>query len=178
MTSIQLNNGQTVVLREAVGQDGRAIIGYLEKIAYDTEFLTFGPGELTISIKDEEKIIEENSRARNKFLLLAVADNEIVGCLNFSGGPRSRNEHAGEFGISLLKDYWGKGIGSTMIKIMIEWAKTTGVVRKINLLVRTDNHRAVRLYENLGFFREGIISRGVYLSGQFYDYFHMGYLVD
>jgi RimJ/RimL family protein N-acetyltransferase len=176
--SILLDNGQTVVIREAVGQDSMPLIEYLGKIAEDTEFLTFGPGELNISHKEEEKLINEIFLAKNKIMLLAVAENEVIGCLNFRGGPRSRNEHAGEFGISVLKDYWGKGIGSLMIKQMIIWAKETGVIRKINLLARCDNDRALRLYESLGFFREGIISRGVYLSGQFYDYIYMGYLID
>jgi len=64
-----------------------------------------------------------------------------------------------------------------MIEEMIEWAKVSNVVRKINLLVRVDNSRAIHIYEKIGFVREGVISRGVFMSGQFYDYIHMGYLI-
>jgi len=150
----------------------------LEKIPYDSEFLTFGPGELTRSVDEEEKMIIESSKAQNKVTLVVEVENMIVGCLNFRGGTRPRNEHAGEFGVSVLKKYWGQGIGSAMIEEMIEWAKVSTVIRKINLLVRSDNSRAVHIYEKLGFMREGVISRGVFISGQFYDYIHMGYLIN
>ena len=178
MKTIRLSKGQVLSIREAVIQDAASMIRYLERIAQDTEFLTFGPGELTMSVNDEEKLLEESCKFKNKVTLVAEVENEIIGCLTFRGGPRPRNEHAGEFGISVLKDYWGQGIGSTMIEETIEWAKVSNVVRKINLLVRIDNERAVRIYEKLGFMREGVISRGVFISDQFYDYIYMGYLVD
>jgi len=133
---------------------------------------------LTRSVDEEEKMIIESSKAQNKVTLVVEVENMIVGCLNFRGGTRPRNEHAGEFGVSVLKKYWGQGIGSAMIEEMIEWAKVSTVIRKINLLVRSDNSRAVHIYEKLGFMREGVISRGVFISGQFYDYIHMGYLIN
>ena len=178
MRTVSLINGQILSIREALRQDATRLIQYLEKIPYDSEFLTFGPGELTLSVDEEEKMIVENYQAPNKVTLVVEVDNKIIGCLNFRGGPRPRNEHAGEFGVSVLKEYWGQGIGSAMIQEMIEWAKATKVVRKINLLVRIDNTRAVHIYEKLGFMREGVISRGVFISGQFYDYIHMGYLIN
>ena len=178
MRTVSLINGQILFIREAVRQDATRLIQYLEKIPYDSEFLTFGPGELTLSVDEEEKMILESSEARNKITLVVEVENKIVGCLNFRGGPRPRNEHAGEFGVSVLKEYWGQGIGTALIKEMIEWAKTSRVVRKIDLLVRSDNGRAVHIYEKLGFMREGVIRRGVLISGQFYDYIHMGYLIN
>jgi len=177
MKSVRLTNGQLLYTREAVRQDAVRIIQYLEEIPYDTEFLTFGPGELTMSVDEEETMIEESRNARNKVTIVAEVENKIVGCLNFRGGPRPRNEHAGEFGVSVLKEYWGQGVGSIMIEEMIEWAKASKVVRKINLLVRSDNSRAVHIYEKFGFMPEGVISRGVFISGKFYDYIHMGYLI-
>ena len=177
MKTVRLTNGQVLSIREAVREDAARLIQYLEKIPYDTEFLTFGPGELTVSVHEQEKVIEESHKTRNKIMLVAEVNLEIVGCLNFRGGPRPRNEHAGEFGVSVSKKYWGQGIGSVMIEEMFEWAKVSTVVRKINLMVRSDNIRAVHIYEKLGFMREGVISRGVFISGQFYDYIQMGYLI-
>lgn len=177
MKTVRLTHGQVLSIREAVREDAARLIQYLVKIPYDTEYLTMGPGELTVSVEEEEKMLEESHKARNKVVLVAEVNHEIVGCLNFRGGPRPRNEHAGEFGVSVSKEYWGQGIGCAMIEELIEWAKVSKVVRKINLLVRSDNSRAVHIYEKLGFMSEGVISRGVFISGQFYDYIHMGYLI-
>ncbi len=177
MKSVRLSNGQVLSIRDAVRDDAARIIQYLEKIPFESEYLTFGPGELTVTVDEEEKMIEESIKAQNKVMLVAEVDNVLVSCLNFRGGPRPRNEHAGEFGVSVLKEYWGLGIGNAMIVEMFEWAKVSKVVRKINLMVRSDNSKAVHLYEKHGFMCEGVISRGMFVSGEFYDLIHMGYLI-
>ncbi|WP_200791861.1 GNAT family N-acetyltransferase [Caloranaerobacter azorensis] len=38
------------------------------------------------------------------------------------------------------------GIASQLIKELIEWAKSSGIIKKINLKVREDNERAINLY--------------------------------
>ena len=43
---------------------------------------------------------------------MAQVGGRIVGTLNFSGGARPRTAHIGEIGVSVLKEYWGKGIGT------------------------------------------------------------------
>ena len=71
------------------------------------------------------------------------------------------------------KEYWGLGIGSLMLDTLIEWARETGIIRKINLRVRTDNRRAVRLYEGRGFVGEGKVSKEILLGGQYFDHYWM-----
>jgi RimJ/RimL family protein N-acetyltransferase len=84
----------------------------------------------------------------------------------------------GEFGVSILKEYWGNGIGTELIKYLIEWSKQSGLIRKINLIVRDDNFSAIHVYKKLGFTQEGIISRNLQINGKFYDALFMGYTVD
>ncbi len=61
-----------------------------------------------------------------------------------------------------------------MLDTLVEWAKQSKVVKKISLRVRTDNHRAIQLYDRTGFVREGTIRRDFLLNGQFYDHHMMG----
>jgi len=98
--------------------------------------------------------------------------------LNYSGGRRSRIEHTGEFGVTVKKDYWGLGIGRLIIESMIDWAKGTGIIRKINLRVRSDNERGIKLYASLGFKQEGLITRDMCVDGEFYDSVAMGLELD
>lgn len=109
---------------------------------------------------------------------LLKADHKIVGCLNFSGGARQRTAHTGELGVSVLKEYWGCGIGRELIQYLIDWSKETGIIRKINLRVRTDNARGINLYKHLGFLEEGVKSRDFLINGKFYDSLIMGLKVD
>lgn len=178
MKSIQIKNGETVLLREAVKGDATELVAYLSKIGGESDFLTFGAGELNISESDEEAILEESRKAKNKMMILALVDNKVIGCLHFVGGARARIQHTGEFGVSVLKDYWGQGIGTVMVEELIQWAKGSNIIRKLNLRVRSDNDRAVSLYKKLGFIEEGLISREFLISGRFFDFYCMGLNID
>ena len=76
--------------------------------------------------------------------------------------------------MSVRKRYWGLGIGSLMLDTLIDWAKGTQIVKKINLRVRTDNERAIALYERKGFVIEGTIRKQVFLDGTYFDHYWMG----
>jgi len=176
--SIHLKNGQIAQLREAVKGDAAELVSYLHAIGGESDFLSFGPGELSISISDEAAMLEDSRKAKNKIMILALVKNKVVGCLHFEGGSRIRIQHTGEFGVSVLKDHWDLGIGTAMVRELIQWAKASGVIRKLNLRVRSDNDRAVSVYEKLGFIHEGLITREFFISGQFYDFIHMGLYID
>lgn len=110
--------------------------------------------------------------------LIAEIDGEIIGNLTFRGGQRPRIAHVGEFGISILKKYWGLNIGEFMITYLLEWAKETKEVRKIDLRVRSDNGRAISLYKKMGFEEQGLFKRDFFLDGKFFDSISMGICID
>jgi Acetyltransferases, including N-acetylases of ribosomal proteins len=167
-----------IVIREATAEDADKLLEYIEKIASDTEFLTFGPGEFQLTRDQERDTLDSYSLRDNALYLVAEIDGTIVGSLNFSGGSRLRTAHTGEFGISVLKAYWGKHIGKVLLKTLIEWAHQFHIIRKINLRVREDNDRAIRLYTSLGFIQEGIIKRDLFIDGRFYSSVLMGLAIN
>jgi RimJ/RimL family protein N-acetyltransferase len=61
-----------------------------------------------------------------------------------------------------------------MVDALVDWARATGFVTKINLRVRTDNPRAIALYKRKGFVIEGTISREMFLDGKYYSHHWMG----
>ena len=62
----------------------------------------------------------------------------------------------------------GRGIGARLMDQTLGRAFATGFVR-VELSVRADNMRAVRLYEKVGFVREGVLRDTVFVAGEFYD---------
>lgn len=167
-----------IKIREAIKEDAPKVVDYLAKIGGETNFLTFGYGELITTVSDEEASIEEKREAVNKAMIVAVVDDKVIGILSFTGGARPRVKHTGEFGITVLKDYWNQGIGTSMVEQLIKWAISMNVVRKINLRVRSDNYRAIHVYEKLGFHYEGLTTRDFYIDGEFYDSIGMGMEID
>lgn len=178
MLKIQLKNGETVVIREAVVDDAEGLIQHINTIAGESDFVTFGPGEFEITVEKEKEILEAYSKADNKIFLVAEVNEEIIGCITFGGGGRARTKHVGEFGLSIQQRYWGQGVGTKLLENLIDWAKDTGIVRKINLRVRSDNERGIKLYAKMGFVKEGLITRDMYTHGEFYDSTQMGLQID
>lgn len=140
--------------------------------------MTFGQGEFDKTVEQEESFIHNISKRDNALFIIAEIEGQIVGSLNFSGGARPRTAHTGEFGVSILKEYWGQGIGTELIKCLVEWCKQLGVIRKINLRVRSDNYSAIHVYKKLGFTEQGVITRDFLINNKFYDSISMGLIID
>lgn len=177
MKEMNINN-EKVIIRKSNKSDAKALIEYLNVIGGESDFLTFGIGEFGRNVEKEENFIENISSKENALSIVAEVNGKVVGNLNFSGGPRQRTAHSGEFGISVLKEYWGNGIGEELIKYLISWSKSSGIIRKIDLKTRTDNTRGIHLYKKLGFSEEGIVRRDFSINGEFYDSLLMGLLID
>ncbi len=176
MKTIVLKNGELATLRRAVKEDAAKMIEYMNTIETESSFLTFEPGELNLTVKKQEAVIQ-NNLMEGKLFIIALVGNKIVGNLSFASGHKIRSRHAGEFGITVMKAYWNNGVASEMIAYMIEWAKASNVIKKINLKVRTDNPRAINLYTKFNFKCEGVITRNFYIDGVFYDSLEMGLLL-
>lgn len=171
-------NKEKIIIRKVNKSDAKALIEYLNVIGGESDFLTFGIGQFGISVEQEEDFIEGVLQKKNALFIIAEVKGKVVGNLNFSGGQRQRTAHVGEFGVSILKEYWGNGIGEELIKYLISWSKSSGIIRKINLRVRTDNIRGINLYKKFGFLEEGIVKRDFLINDEFYDSLLMGLLID
>ena len=170
----ELKNGRVLLIREAAVEDARAVLDYVEGISGESDFLSFGPGEFELTEPEEENFLRKYRDSDNQLYILGLIDNTIVAALSFSAGRRPRVRHSGEFSMSVRKQYWGLGIGSLMLDRLIDWARATRIVKKINLRVRTDNQRAIVLYKRKGFVIEGTIRREVFLDGKCFDHHWMG----
>ena len=175
---IELKNNLLLTLRRAEPKDAEQLLAYIEQVAGESENVTFGPGEFDISLEDERAFLQQTTTSPTSLYLIAEIAGEIVGTLTFSAGKRPRLQHSGEFGMSVLRKYWNLGLGSHMLAYLLDWARQTRTIRKINLLVRVDNLPAIHLYEKYGFVQEGRITREFYLHGQFIDAFLMGLQLD
>lgn len=100
--------------------------------------------------------------------LMAVLDGKIVGNagLDRRGG---RRDHAAGIGIGVHDDFVGRGIGRALMGELIEVADNWLNLKRLELNVYTDNAVAIRLYESLGFKREGVYEAYAFRDGAFVD---------
>jgi RimJ/RimL family protein N-acetyltransferase len=170
----ELKNGCQLVIRQVEPQDATALLDYIERISGESDFLSFGPDEFECSQSEEVEFIQRCRAADNELFILGAIHGEIVGVLNFAGGKRRRMRHSGELGMSVLKNCWSLGIGSLLLDTLIDWARKSTVVTKLNLRVRTDNERAVSLYRHKGFAIEGTVRKDFLINGIYFDHYWMG----
>lgn len=175
---IKIKNGKSVLIREARSSDASRILEYIDRISCESDFLTFGQGEFEMSIEQEEQFLDSIARQNNALFIIAEIDSKIIGTASFSGGARPRISHIGELSVSVLKEYWGNGIGTELVKYIIDWCKNSGIIKKINLIVRNDNFSAIHVYKKLGFTEEGVITREFQIKSEFYSALFMGYIID
>lgn len=178
MKKTMLKNGKEIIIRTAKPEDSEIVVEYVNSVAGESDFLTFGENEFMMTVEQEADFIKKTEESENALMLLAISGDDIVGMLNFMGSSKARLKHGGEFGITVRKNYWGQGIGKELVSTMIDWAHENPLIKKINLQVRSDNETAIELYRKMGFELEGKISRMFYIKGRFYDCLHMGLKID
>lgn len=89
-----------------------------------------------------------------------------------------RNSHIAYVGgVAVHPDFAGKGYGRIMMNELLELGRRLNILR-IELSTATFNDKAIRLYENVGFAKEGVMRKYTHLKseGRFVDEYLMSYL--
>ncbi len=174
----QLKNNTILTIRSIKESDAQNLINLLNKMGGETDYLSFGENGFPLSLKEEKKFIKERIKTKNNLMLLAEIDGKPAGSLSVFSEQKERTKHNGDFGIAVLKEYWGLGIAKLLMNEMLAWAKANGITRKINLKVSVDNKKAIKLYEDFGFEIEGRLKREICIGGKFTDNYIMGLLIN
>jgi RimJ/RimL family protein N-acetyltransferase len=70
----------------------------------------------------------------------------------------------------------GKGYGTEAVRLLLEFAFKDLNLHRVNLHVFSTNHAAIRVYEKVGFAREGLLRSAAYINGEYVDVLVMGIL--
>ena len=171
-----LKDSRELIIRKAEEKDAEKFLEYFNVVGSETDFLGFGAEGPRVTVEQEREIFR--TATPKNFFLIAEVEGKIVGSCSISTNEkRIRSEHFGELGIVVLKEYWGLKIGYHLMENAIKYGKEAGL-RKINLDTRTDNEKAIVLYEKFGFKKEGVIEWGTIINGKFYDLLVMGLKLD
>ena len=103
--------------------------------------------------------------------------DEIAEIGTIHSGNKIKARHQGELGIVVAKKYQAKGIGSEIIRQLIDFCKGNGITTRIQLDTRCDNEVAVKLYEKFGFEIEGRLKNTTLINGEYFDLYVMGLML-
>lgn len=110
-------------------------------------------------------------------ILVAVIDGEVVGVIGLHTSSRPRVNHKGEIGMMVRDDWQGKGVGTAMMRAVIDLADKWLNLTRIELTVFTDNEPAIALYRKFGFEIEGAHRKYAFRDGEFVDAYTMARII-
>lgn len=133
----------------AQAEDAAALLDYLKIVGGETDNLSFGAEGVPLDVEAEKAYLGVQAQSQDNIQLLAKANGEIIGTASLNRKQR-RMGHRAEFGISLKKAWWGCGAAFALMERILALARENEV-EEVNLEVRSDNKRAIALYERFGF---------------------------
>lgn len=155
-----LAGGVELLVRNAVASDARALRETVQRTHAETDYLLSYPDEQSVDDEQEARSLAETERSSNEVELVAIIDGRIVGSAGITAvGSRRKVAHRARFGISVLQEYWGMGIGRALMDVSVDCARQAGYAQ-LELEVVADNERAVSLYRCAGFEEYGRNPRG------------------
>ena len=156
-------------IRLAVQADTSELSRLRVQMDGETENFDREKGEAFLSAAAFEELIGADTSSRRNLFLVAVAQGRIVGFSRCEGTDLIRFSHKVEFGVGVLKVFWGYGIGKNLLRESILWADADGI-NKVKLAVLETNERAITLYKQMEFETEGVLKKDRMLSnGRYYS---------
>ena len=142
---INLKDGVRVLLRPLTKDDGDRLVALFAPVtAEDAKYVRD-------AVTDPAVVrgwVDELDYAR-VLPLVAVVQERIVGdvTLHFGAGP---GRHIGELRIFLAKDYRRRGLGTAMLRSVVDLARKSGLQMVVAYVV-ADQTRVIKAFESIGF---------------------------
>lgn len=161
-----------IVFREATPGDAAELLKHLQAVGAETDNLSYGKDTFLISPEREAKFIDRFYKSQNDIMLIALCGDVVVGNAIVERNKIKRYNHRAELSLTVLREFWGRGIGSELMRRMIDFAKSVGI-EILYLEVRADNERAVSLYKKFGFSLIGEYENFFKINDKYYDAYLM-----
>ena len=157
---IVLKNGKEALLRNGDSADGLTVYENFNATHAETDYLLSYPDENSFGPEQEAQFLEEKTKSPDEIEIIAIIDGCVAGTAGIEAvGRKYKVKHRAELGISILKEYWGLGLGKALTKACIQCAKEAGYTQ-LELNVVAENEAAIALYQSLGFTEFGRNPRG------------------
>jgi len=157
------SDGTKVTLRPARADDAAAIIAAVRSSSADRSYVL-----MEIYGKDAaaQRAYLEGLDHNHNLFLVATVDGSVIGILALLDAFLcSATEPALAVGIHLVREWRGRGIGSTMLRYALRWAQEHGY-RRVEADIFTANKLSLHLFSKAGFREETCRTRKVQAGAQ------------
>ncbi len=131
------------------------------------------PAHLEALERNYEAMI--SSPAEEELAICTCRDEAFIGVAGLHGiNPVARSAELRVF--IGEKQCWSRGYGTEASQLLLAWAFEVLHLHKVWLGVNAGQANAVRVYEKVGFVREGVLRDEVWRNGRYYDAVRMSIL--
>ena len=184
MASIQeqnfnLKNGQSVLIRAFSGEDAQAMIEFRKQMSLESKNTMHYPGMKLPLVEESAKFLQDQFEHPVNVGYGAFLEDRIIGSFGLRV-PRHDHpwtSHVGEFGMGILKEYWGQGLGKKFLEIQEDYARNNKLTR-VQATVRTFNLSGIHLYLKAGFEIEGTLRNTALIDGKYFDEYTIAKILD
>lgn len=155
--------GERVRLRGFRPEETEICAGWLNDLA--TMYLAGGGGQTPRTVGESQAWL--NRPGQNRFAVETLTGRLIGMCVAKEFDEKSRHCMVGW--LIGEKDARGKGYGSDMIRALLRYAFEERGMERVALDTIGYNAGAIRLYERMGFAREGVLREHAYAKGRYWD---------
>ena len=159
--------GGRISLRPLTGADAAAFVPWVN----DPEVTrTLAIGARVMDVRAEEVFIEKTNASAHA-VLFGIVVRETGRLIGSTGLDQLdfRNQSA-SFSIMIgEKSAWGKGYGTEATALVVQYAFGELHLNRVQLQVFEYNLRGIRVYEKVGFRREGVLRQEHVYDGRFWD---------
>jgi ribosomal protein S18 acetylase RimI-like enzyme len=159
-TELKAKDGRTFSLRSLEGLDAEMAIAFMGRIYAQSPYLSRYADEWSMSVEDERLYLERAHLAERHLMIGTFAAGELIAIADcYPMYSVSKMVHRCNCSIAIDRAFHGLGIGTAMMKVLIEEARSVGY-EQMELEVVSENAAAIALYKKLGFVACGLLPHG------------------
>jgi ribosomal-protein-alanine N-acetyltransferase len=119
----------------------------------------------------EELMYWANLHVSGRSIYWAIVndDNKLIGMCGFNAWNKYHKR--AEVSYDLSYDYWGKGVMSSALQAITDYAFSKLQVKRVQATVAHNNPGSIKVLEKCGYKREGLLIKFGVLNGESTDYY-------
>lgn len=165
--------GKTVYLRPVESKDAMIYCQCMNSPEVRLTFFTIFP----INLIQQEELIKGLYKQKDfiPFTIVVKKTDKSIGIAAFHRVDLASRAAIYSIIISEPSE-WGKGYGSEVTRLMVEYGFNVLNLNRIQLHVAAHNSRGIKAYEKVGFRREGLLRQAMYQNDRYFDFYVMAIL--